>query len=74
MMDKGQLATAGSYPLICVGTGDTVSQARAAAYRVVDRVEIPVKTVHRLDIGARLARQLPQLQEHGFAKGLVYSA
>jgi phosphoribosylamine---glycine ligase len=74
MMDKGQLATAGSYPLICTGTGETVQQARAAAYRVVDRVEIPVKTVHRLDIGARLARQLPQLQERGFAKGLVYAA
>lgn len=73
MMDKGQLATAGSYVAICTGTGDTVQKARQAAYRAVGRVEMPVSPPYRIDIGQRLGRQLEQLQLNGFAKGLRYS-
>jgi phosphoribosylamine--glycine ligase len=73
MMDKGQLATAGAYVLICTGTGDTVQKARAAAYRVVGRVEMPVSPPYRIDIGQRLSRDLDRLQTHGFAKGMVYA-
>jgi phosphoribosylamine--glycine ligase len=73
MTDKGQLATAGAYVLICTGTGDTVQKARAAAYRVVGRVEMPVSPPYRIDIAERLRRDLPKLQEHGFARGLSYA-
>jgi phosphoribosylamine--glycine ligase len=73
MMDKGQLATAGSYVAICTGIGDTVQQARAAAYRVVDRVEMPITPQFRIDIGQRLSRQLEKLQAHGFARGMSYA-
>ena len=73
MMDKGQLATAGAYVLVCTGTGDTVQKARAAAYRVVGRVEMPVSPPYRVDIGQRLSRDLDRLQTHGFAKGAVYA-
>ncbi len=72
MMDKGQLATAGSYVLIATGTADTVQKARQAAYRVVDRIKMPVSPPYRIDIGARLSRDLPKLQEHGFAHGVEY--
>jgi phosphoribosylamine--glycine ligase len=73
MADRGQLATAGSYVTICTGTGETVQQARAAAYRVVDRVEMPITPQYRIDIGQRLSRQLEKLQAHGFARGMSYS-
>jgi len=73
MADKDQLATAGSYVAICTGTGETVQQARAAAYRVVDRVEMPITPQYRIDIGQRLSRQLEKLQAHGFARGLTYA-
>jgi phosphoribosylamine--glycine ligase len=72
MIDKGQLATAGSYPLICTGTGETVRKARDAVYRAVHRIEMPVSPVYRVDIGQRLSRDLPKLQEHGFAPGVEY--
>jgi phosphoribosylamine--glycine ligase len=73
MMDKGQLASAGGYVCIVTGTGDTVSAARGQAYRTAERVQFPIKAQYRIDIGARLARQLDQLHEYGFAKGLAYS-
>ncbi len=72
-MDKGGLATAGSYVCICTGTGESVQQARAAAYRVVDRVEMPITKQYRIDIGQRLSRDLDRLQAHGFAKGMSYA-
>lgn len=73
MMDKGQLATAGAYVLICTGVAKTVQKARAAAYRVVGRVEMPVSPPYRIDIGHRLSQDIPLLQQHGFARGLAYS-
>lgn len=73
MMDKDQLSTAGSYVLIATGVGDTVQKARAAAYRVVGRIEMPVSPPYRIDIGQRLSRDLDRLQTHGFARGLSYA-
>ncbi len=73
MMDKGQLATAGSYVAICTGTGDTVQAARASAYHTIERVQLPANPFWRVDIGQRLSRQIGQLQEHGFATGLRYA-
>jgi phosphoribosylamine--glycine ligase len=75
--DEGKMhpcpVTAGDYVCICTGTGDTVQKARAAAYRVVGRIEMPVSSSYRVDIGSRLSRDLDRLQTHGFAKGMVYA-
>lgn len=73
MMDKGQLATSGDYVCIATGTGPTVQAARGQAYRTIERLQLPANPFYRVDIGARLARELPRLQEHGFARGLVYA-
>jgi phosphoribosylamine--glycine ligase len=72
-MEKGQLATAGDYVCVVTGTGDTVQAARGAAYRVAERLQSPIKYQYRIDIGQRLSRDLPRLQEHGFARGLDYA-
>jgi phosphoribosylamine---glycine ligase len=66
-------ATAGDYLMVCTGTGDTVQQARQAAYRAVHRLSIPNNPFWRVDIGSKLARELPELNRHGYARGMVYS-
>ncbi len=66
------LVTAGDYVLVAHGSGPTVQASRRAAYRVLDQVEIPNSPMWRTDIGLRLAKQLPLIQKHGFAKGLEF--
>lgn len=73
MLDKGQLATAGDYVCIATGTGETVQAARGAAYRAIQRLDLPASPFYRVDIGQRLAKQLDQLQTHGFAKEMQYT-
>jgi len=65
--------TAGDYVLVMSATGDTVYEAKQTAYRRLKRVNLPNSPMYRTDIGDRLAKQLPQLQEHGFATGVVFS-
>lgn len=72
-MAEGQLMTAGDYVMVLTGTGDTVQAARRAVSRRLDRLEIAGGVFWRVDIGQRLSRELPQLQAHGFAKGLRYA-
>jgi phosphoribosylamine---glycine ligase len=64
--------TAGDYVLIVTGSGATVQAARRSAYATVRQIEIPASPFHRNDIGARLAKDLPRLHEHGFAEGIEY--
>lgn len=64
--------SAGDYVLIAANSGETVKQARDAAYRIINRIEVPETPYYRPDIGNRLARQLPKLHEHGFAEGIEY--
>lgn len=76
MLGKGEaeLATAGSYVLVATGTAETVVAARNTAHRVLNRLTIPASPFWRNDIGTRLRSQLPELQRHGYAKGMIYSA
>jgi len=67
------LATAGDYVMIVTGLGEAVQAARQSAYRLVKKVEIPNSPFWRVDIGARLSRELPELQRHGYAAGMVFS-
>jgi phosphoribosylamine--glycine ligase len=73
MMDKGELATSGDYVLVATGTGETVQKARDSVYRTAQRITLPIKSQYRIDIGQRLARDIPRLQENGFARGLSYA-
>ena len=71
--DKGELATAGTYIGVSVGTGSTVVDARDDALRVLNRLTIPAAPYWRVDAGARLRRGFPKLQENGFALGALYA-
>lgn len=64
--------TAGDYVYVASGLGDTVSAARRAAYRVIDRVAMPASPFWRRDIGLRLGKELDKLQALGFAAGMEF--
>lgn len=64
--------TAGDYVLVATGTGKTVSQSSAEAYKILDLLSLPNSPMWRTDIGNRLKKQLPQLQKQGFATGMQY--
>lgn len=67
-------ATAGDYVLCMTAVGETITQVREKVYRRLARIkkDMPSSPMYRTDIGVRLARQLPQLQKHGFARGLEF--
>ena len=73
IVTKPILVTAGDYVLVMSAVGDTVYEAKQTAYRRLKQIEIPNSPMWRTDIGDRLAKQLPQLQEHGFATGMTFS-
>ena len=64
--------TSGDYVLVATGTGDSVRQARDAAYRVMRRLKVPSSPFWRPDIGVRLKKEIPLLQEMGYATGMSY--
>ena len=70
---KTMPVTAGDYVLVVSATGDTVYEAKQTAYRRLKQISLPNNPMYRTDIGDRLAKQLPKLQEHGFATGMVFS-
>jgi phosphoribosylamine--glycine ligase len=65
--------TAGDYVLVMSATGDDVYSAKQTAYRRLKRISLPGSPMWRTDIGDRLAKQLPELQKHGYASGMVFS-
>lgn len=66
------VVTAGDYVLIACGLGDTITQARKAAYRTMGKLKLSNGAFWRVDIGERLKRELKPLQANGFAVGLEY--
>jgi phosphoribosylamine--glycine ligase len=64
--------TAGDYLLVGSGLGESVTAARAKAYKALQSLEVPNSPFYRPDIGQRLKKQLPTIQSLGFAKGLQY--
>jgi phosphoribosylamine-glycine ligase len=64
--------TAGTYVMVVSGSGRTVISAHEAAYAVAWGLKWPSNIVFRTDIGKRLEAQLPELQKHGFAEGMIY--
>lgn len=67
--------TAGDYVAVMTATALTVQDARRKVYSRMERIakRMPGSPMYRTDIGARLARQLPQLQKLGYARGLTFS-
>ena len=66
------LVTAGSYVMVCTGTGETVKESAEAAYKALGEILIPGGSMYRTDIGKRLKKQLAKIQRFGFAEGLKY--
>lgn len=67
------LLTAGHIPFTVTGLGDTVEEARCAAYDRAWKISWPGNRMFRTDIGKRLEDQLPELHAHGFAKEFRYA-
>ncbi len=58
--------------LIVTGTGKTVREAQRSAYKTVSQVGMPSDLMYRTDISDRLREDLPALQQHGYARGMMY--
>lgn len=69
---KHLFATAGSWPLVVVGTGPSVVRAKDQAYDVIKQIRIPNSHGHRPDIGIRCQKHIKQLQSMGYAKSWEY--
>lgn len=69
---KSLFATAGSWPLVVVGSGSSVVAAKEQAYKVIDQIRIPNSHGHRPDIGDRCEKHLKVLQSLGYAKDWSY--
>jgi phosphoribosylamine--glycine ligase len=65
--------TAGDYVLVMSATGETVYDAKTRAYARLKRLTLPNSPMYRTDIGDRLSKQLPIVQQQGFATGLAFS-
>jgi phosphoribosylamine--glycine ligase len=72
---RGQcLGTAGDYVLVMTATGETVRQAQRDVYSRLKSLTIPNSPMWRTDIGDRLRKELPLLQKHKYAKGMMYQS
>lgn len=71
--EQALAVTAGDYVLVVSATGDTVYEAKQTCYRRLKQINLPNSPMYRTDIGDRLAKQLPKLQDHGFAAGMSFS-
>jgi len=65
--------TAGDYVLVMSSVGNTVYDAKQKVYRRLKRLSVPNNPMYRTDIGDRLAKQLPVIQAHGYATGMVFN-
>jgi phosphoribosylamine--glycine ligase len=72
VVNKSMWVTAGSYVLTVAGTGETVCEAKKKAYKTLDELDMPNSIMYRTDIGHRLEKQLPELQDMGYASDLEY--
>ena len=72
-LNQPMLVTAGSYVCTVNGTGKTIEEARDKCYKTIDKkIEIPNSIMYRTDIGKRLEKQLPDLQEMGYCGDMEY--
>jgi phosphoribosylamine--glycine ligase len=70
---RGQcLGTAGDYVLVMSATGKTVRESTKTVYRRLAELIVPNSPMWRTDIGDRLKKELPLLQQHKYAKAMLY--
>lgn len=69
---KPLMVSAGQYMLTVSGMDYAVEDAIEAAYARVKSLVIPNSPIYRNDIGKRLEKQLPELQELGYAESWVW--
>jgi phosphoribosylamine--glycine ligase len=69
---SSQVVTAGWMPAVVTGNASSVSKANELALKTCKELTWPSNKMHRTDIGKRLEKQLPELQKHGYATGMVY--
>jgi phosphoribosylamine--glycine ligase len=72
MVEKRLMVSSGTYLVVATGLGDTVREAQKEAYKAVDSIELPNDPIYRTDIGERCKKQLPILQEAGYATEWSY--
>src|SRR5260221_3027535 len=70
--DQATYVTSHDCILVVTGVWTTVREAQAAAYQTAWQIDLPGDVMFRTDIGDRLAEDLPALQQHGFASGMMY--
>ena len=66
------VCSAGDYLCTVTGTGETIRKARDRAYRTLSQLSTPASSFYRTDIGNRLAKQLPEIQKHGYASNVEF--
>ena len=67
--DHPEWGTAGTYILVCTGTGKTITEAKDKAYKLLKKVKLGNDPQWRTDIGNRCESALKKLQKFGFCKG-----
>lgn len=72
IVKEQMLLSAGDYVLVTTGTGKTITQAKKGAYQTLKRLSMPNSPMYRTDIGNRLKKQLPLIQQHGYALGMEF--
>jgi phosphoribosylamine--glycine ligase len=70
--DIPEWGTAGSYILVCTGSGDTISEAKDNAYKIVKKIKLGNDPQYRTDIGERCEKALGKLHKLGYCKDWKY--
>jgi len=58
--------SAGDYVLVATGRGETVGESVDEAYGILETIDMPNSPFYRTDIGERVVKDLPALQEAGY--------
>jgi phosphoribosylamine--glycine ligase len=72
IVQKRLMVSTGQYLAVATGCGDSVREAQEEAYKAAESMEIPNNVILRTDIGDKMKKQIPQLQEYGYATDWVY--
>lgn len=70
--DVPEWGTAGSYIVVCTGTGSSISEAKDKAYALVKKVKLGNDPQYRTDIGEKCEKALAKLRKFGFCSGWKY--
>jgi phosphoribosylamine--glycine ligase len=70
--DMPEWGTAGSYILVCTGTGRRISEAKDNAYKIVKKIKLGNDPQYRTDIGERCEKGLVKLRKHGYCTDWRY--